>query len=476
MMSSHLSRRAFLTALSAAVFIRRGEAQDTAAQGARLVALPLEKPLLPDAKPSSLFAFAKDETDPAIPAPVLRLKRGEPFKVIVENRLAVPTNFHAYGLRGPASEEAIVGLTSEAIAPGKSQEIVLAPRDAGTFWYHPLILGQSAEQIERGLYGPIVVMEDKPPLHDAEVIVVVDDIRLDENGSANLDFYGLTDVARAGRLGNALLVNGRKAPDVATFKPGSRIRLRIIGVSNARMCPLKFEGMVATIIAIDGQPCDPFDPLKRTVILAPGSRFDAMIDLPREAGKTAVLSAALGNGLPLIELKTDGDALPVRPPVERLEANDVPPSIRLQTAWRSELTIEGGMPAPSETEAPGAEQLAAEAKAMFPSPDQVFKLNFGFTSGFSGKPLFTVKRGLPVVLAINNKTGWGQVIHVHGHVFRLLHNFDDGWEPYLLDTLYIPPGQLSRIAFEADTIGKWAIRSSIQEHFEGGVATWFEVT
>ena len=79
------------------------------------------------------------------------------------------------------------------------------------------------------------------------------------------------------------------------------------------------------------------------------------------------------------------------------------------------------------------------------------------------------------MLAITNKTAWGQVLHVHGHVFRLLHNFDDGWEPYFLDTLYVPPGQISRIAFDAVNPGKWAIRSSILEHFEGGVATWYEI-
>ena len=80
-----------------------------------------------------------------------------------------------------------------------------------------------------------------------------------------------------------------------------------------------------------------------------------------------------------------------------------------------------------------------------------------------------------LVLALTNKTAWPQVIAVHGHAFRLLHPFDDGWEPYFLDTLYLVPGTTARIALIAQTPGKWAIRSVIAEHLATGVSTWFEV-
>jgi FtsP/CotA-like multicopper oxidase with cupredoxin domain len=74
-----------------------------------------------------------------------------------------------------------------------------------------------------------------------------------------------------------------------------------------------------------------------------------------------------------------------------------------------------------------------------------------------------------------NRSAWSQVIHVHGHNFRLLHPFDDGWEPYFLDTLYVAEGRTAHISFVADNPGRWAVRSSILEHFESGVLTWFEV-
>ena len=59
------------------------------------------------------------------------------------------------------------------------------------------------------------------------------------------------------------------------------------------------------------------------------------------------------------------------------------------------------------------------------------------------------KRGQPIVLALKNETPVVQPFHLHGHVFRLLHPFDDGWEPYFLDTVQVPENRTVRIAFNA---------------------------
>ena len=69
-----------------------------------------------------------------------------------------------------------------------------------------------------------------------------------------------------------------------------------------------------------------------------------------------------------------------------------------------------------------------------------------------------------------------QPFHLHGHVFRLLHPFDDGWEPYFLDTVQVPENRTLRIAFNADNPGKWLIASTVLERFDAGLWTWFEVT
>ena len=91
-------------------------------------------------------------------------------------------------------------------------------------------------------------------------------------------------------------------------------------------------------------------------------------------------------------------------------------------------------------------------------------------------PLFSVKRGQVVVLAIRNETAFPQSLHLHGHVFRLLHPLDDGWEPYWLDTFQLLEGRTARIAFKADNPGRWLLSSTVLERFDTGLWTLFEVT
>ena len=104
-----------------------------------------------------------------------------------------------------------------------------------------------------------------------------------------------------------------------------------------------------------------------------------------------------------------------------------------------------------------------------------WKLNGKNFGGFAPPPLFSVKRGTPVTLGLANRTGAVLAIHLHGHTMRILHDLDDGWEPYWRDTLLIQPGRTARVAFVADNPGKWPLESAIPEHRAAGVGTWFQV-
>jgi FtsP/CotA-like multicopper oxidase with cupredoxin domain len=98
-------------------------------------------------------------------------------------------------------------------------------------------------------------------------------------------------------------------------------------------------------------------------------------------------------------------------------------------------------------------------------------------SGTAGlQPIFTVKRGQVVVLALRNETAFPQALHLHGHCFRLLHPLDDGWEPYWLDTFQLLEGRTARIGFLADNPGRWLISATVLERFDTGLWTLFEVT
>jgi FtsP/CotA-like multicopper oxidase with cupredoxin domain len=80
------------------------------------------------------------------------------------------------------------------------------------------------------------------------------------------------------------------------------------------------------------------------------------------------------------------------------------------------------------------------------------------------------------MLAFANRTTAAHVVHVHGHHFRLLDALDDGWKPYWLDTLLVPPTLIGRIAFVADNPGKWLVEWRRLAPAQVTMAAWFEVT
>jgi FtsP/CotA-like multicopper oxidase with cupredoxin domain len=465
------TRRQAILGLSASVVVlpqlapAQGEPQSVT-----LTAAPAKQRLKPEpAGETDVLAY-----NGLTPGPVIRARRGQPISIRLENKLAQPTSLHLSGYRGPNAADGVAGLTQTEVAPGGTHTLSFTPQDAGTYLYHPLIPGRTAEQVERGLCGLFIVDEGNWDPVDSDIAVLLDDWRLTEQNQVDPAFAVAADSARLGRLGNTLTVNGRPAPEVIKAPPRARVRLRIGGVTNARIMPMRFEKMArATVIAIDGQPCDPFDPLRRQVIVAPGSRYDIVLDLPDKVGQETIVSVALGDGFPVIRFETEGEALPEKPPVRPLPSNPgLPEAIRLQEARRAEFTIAGGWDA-KDPAGPAAPPDVITRK--FPDARRVWQLNHGFPSGLGGKPLFSARKGNVVVIALTNRSSWTQVIRVHGHVFRVLHGLDDGWEPYFMDTVLVHENRTVRIAFNADNPGKWLIRSTILEHMESGVLSWFEV-
>lgn len=431
---------------------------------------------------------------------VIRGREGEPFQIEIENALDQPASFHLRGMRGPNRDDGVAGLTTLALAPGARTTIPIPALQTGTFLLTPVLPGTVSEQSARGLHAAVIVEEKASPGFDHDFVLAVGDWRLDETGVLAGDFGARRDAARVGRLGNRLVANGRLAPGMMTVRPGAWLRIRVINVSNARLVPLTVEGFPAQVYAIDSTPCQPFDPLKRTVILTPSSRIEIVLQAPAEAGRAGAIEAKLGDGFPIFRFRTEGVPLPERGKLAALPDPGLPTAIPLQGALRAQLIVTGGLealdPKTSASGSAAAELDPAALEKRFPDPTRIFTVRSGIESagsrsarapvgampsyevltGYSGRPIASIRRGSALVLAFLNRTAWPQVLAVHGHAFRLLHPFDDGWEPYFLDTLYLAPGTTARIALVADNPGKWAIRSTIAEHLASGVVTWFEVT
>ena len=487
------SRRTLLAA--AAAFGLVPEAARAQAPGAPSAA-PSPGPAPAQAEPAVLPAApgtARLRTEPAPETPVwcfdgkalppvIRVKLGQPVRLKLENRTDKPLSLHWHGVRNVNAMDGVGGVTQAPIAPGGDFLYAFTPPDAGSYLIRPLVVGGASEPSGRGLAGMLVVEETNPPAVDADVSVVLQDWRLQDDGT--LMPFGQTALSAAhGRLGNLVTVNGKPVPGPFEARPGARVRLRLGNACNARATRLRFEGVKVYVAAVDGQPTDTFEPLRATLPFPPGTRYDLMVDLPEEEGARCTIEALVGKGLTLASVTTKGARITEkRPPIGPIGENKrLPAEIKLQNALRRDVVITGGAVVPKTKD--GTKDGIKDGPKDGPAPDPVYTgdprkiWSVNGASGTAGlQPIFTVKRGQVVVLALRNETAFPQALHLHGHCFRLLHPLDDGWEPYWLDTFQLLEGRTARIGFLADNPGRWLISATVLERFDTGLWTLFEVT
>ena len=88
-----------------------------------------------------------------------------------------PFVIHFHGLRLNSEMDGAAN-HNDIVRSGESFEYRFVPRDAGVFWYHPHV--RSDEQIERGLFG-VLIVRDRPRdagTGPAKVVVVPTGTRL----------------------------------------------------------------------------------------------------------------------------------------------------------------------------------------------------------------------------------------------------------------------------------------------------------
>ena len=450
-MTVEISRRAIVGALSASfVDLRLAQAQTSAPSTTQTIEARPGEIALGDAKTLALTYGG------SVPGPLLRAKAGEDVKLRFVNKLDQPTSLHWHGLRGVNAMDGIGGLTQKPIAPGAAFDVAFKAADPGFLLYRPATLPYSPEQISRGMAGALVVDEMQPPDVDAEHLLLFQDWELDAKGAVSGPFE---TASLEGRSGALLTAGGKPVPFAATAPPGGRVRLRIGNAAGARIMIVAFTGARPKIIGIDGQPCDPFEPVRLTVPIAPGARFDLLMDMPAsEKSEVKLLLRDPVGGAPDRDLAiwtTSGAAAKTRPPITGLPLNALlPAEIKLGNAKKLELTLE-----PPKPGVKGGR----------------WTIN-GAPRSYADKPLFATPRGTPVSLGFTNRSSTAVPICVHGFAVRLLHDLDDGWEPYWRNGVIVPGGKSKHIAFVADAPGKWALRSDNVDQEAQGLASWFEVT
>ncbi|WP_426442801.1 multicopper oxidase family protein [Bradyrhizobium genosp. P] len=426
------TRRELMTVLGAAAL---GPALPAAgrAQGRTAVALQAK------AERISLRSSGPETPVWSLGSGELRFKRGETLDVTFGSELPVPAALSFEGLDGGPAAEPLISRTP--ISAGAKDSFQLPLRHAGTLFCDASLLGDGSDRPVRP--RAIVVTGASPIAVDRDEVLLIEEWRLRADGTAIAPGIDPTDTTPIHTL------NGKTSFDISA-PANARLRLRFINASPRNVLAVKLENIEVRVMAIDGQPAEPFPARNGALVLAPGSRTDVFIDAVGAPGTSFPILLHDGKQARPIGKLTVSAAPPVRsapfPPAPPLPANDLPAQIDLKNAERIDLAL--GTPADWIR--------PADFKPSIP-------------------PAFQARAGRPVVLALTNRASIATVFHLHGHHFRLLDRLDDGWKPFWLDTLAIEPGQTQRIAFLAEYPGRYLIEAVATDWAAPRLVRWYGV-
>ncbi|MGB0682771.1 MAG: multicopper oxidase family protein [Magnetovibrionaceae bacterium] len=455
------------------------EDQQSSAKIYDLTAGPAEIPLLgAESDPTAIWGYNGDA-----PGPLLSARQGDELAVNLTNRLDQPTTIHWHGIRLPNAMDGVPGLTQAPVQPGETFTYRFPLEDAGTFWYHPH--ANSAEQLGRGLSGVLIVEEPEQPDVDRDILWVLDDWRIGENGVIADGFYALHDMSHAGRMGNVATINGRVGTGLRAFA-GERIRLRLVNVANARVFGLQFDDHAPWVMAMDGHPVSPTK-VSGPVTLAPGERVDLFMDMtgdPKASFRVRdVHYARFAYTIGLIQYedespKTLRDSAPSPLPANPVAVPDVtglePQTFAIQGGAMGRL---GG--AELNGEYTDLRTLAREHGIVWAINGKVPMLKSDMSAKDYGgsAPLAEFKLGETAYLRLKNDTRWEHPMHLHGFAFHILKR--SGAEittPPIRDTVLLAPGEEADIAFVADNPGDWMFHCHVLEHQASGMMGFIRVS
>lgn len=231
-----------------------------------------------------------------MPGPLIRLREGQPAKLNVTNKLMEDTSVHWHGIILPENMDGVPGVSYEGIKPGRTFKYRYDVQQSGTYWYH----SHSGLQEQLGHLGPLIidskdgdigadrehtviltdwtfsdpndvfrklkVAEGYYNYHKRTLFDTFDDIRQQglEKTWQEREMWGRMrmsprDIADVTGSTYTYLMNGRDSRMnwSGLFKPGEKVRLRIINGSAMSFFDVRIPGLEMTVVAADGQPVQP---------------------------------------------------------------------------------------------------------------------------------------------------------------------------------------------------------------------------
>lgn len=493
-----------------------------------------------------------------LPAPLIRLREGQTVRIAVTNTLAEDSSIHWHGVLLPFQMDGVPGVSFPGIRPGETFVYEFPIRHAGTFWYH----SHSGLQEQLGHYGPLIFDPAgvDPVAHDREHVLVLSDWSFMDPHTmlrklkAMGDYFnrqqhtltGLvrgddpeqkmpikerlmwdrmrmdpTDISDITGLTYTYLVNGHGPQENWTglFRPGERVRLRVINASAMTVFNVRIPGLRMTVVQADGNNVRPI--VVDEFMISVAETYDVIVEPTDERAYTIVAEAADRSGMGRGTLAPRvGMAAPVPPlrPRPTLGMDDMGmPGMAHGSMGGMDHGADmerGGMNMRDKSLAPpdmkvgvGVDMIAmnpqdAAAKpglglenvghkvlvytdlvALEPNPDprppsrsieihltgtmERFMWSFDGRKFSEGVEPIRFARNERVRVTLVNDTMMQHPIHLHGHFFEVVTGHP-GHHPRK-HTVNVLPG--SKITFDltADNPGDWAFHCHLLFHMHAGM-------
>ena len=452
--------------------------------GRRVVSARLTpRPVMVDLGGRTVDTWAYGEQ---VPGQVLRAGAGDLLRVSVDNQLPVGTSVHWHGLALRNDMDGVPHLTQDPIPAGGSFDYEFTAPDPGTYFYHP----HSGVQLDRGLYGVLIVDDPaEPGGYDDEWIVVLDDWvdgtgrtpdqiltsfqktnassgdpggsmdGMDHGSMGGMDhgsaMGGMGEGMQSSLLGGAgdvdypyYLINGRmpSTPHTFTGRPGQRVRIRFVNAGSDTAFRVAIGGHRMAVSHCDGFPVMPSS--TDALLIGMGERVDVTVDLAD--GVFPLVAAAEG--------KTGRALAVVRTSFGRRPTPDVVvPELRRRILLGTDLA--GAASARLDRRDVDRRHDLALGGSMAP-----YRWTINGETFPDATPL-PVSAGERVRLRFANQTMMFHPMHLHGHTFGLV---DGGGRK---DTVIVRPMQALEVDLDADNPGQWAVHCHNIYHAETGMMT-----
>ncbi|WP_241986415.1 multicopper oxidase family protein [Cryobacterium psychrophilum] len=408
----------------------------------------------------------------SIPSPIIRLKKGDALGATIENALPEPTSIHWHGVALRNDMDGVPNLTQKAIAAGSSFRYQFHAPHAGTYWFHPHV----GTQLDRGLYGALIVEDPKEPLaYDDEWVVILDDwldgvtatppeVLADlSKGMGYMDDMGI-------RMGNMLmgaksnvlggdagdvyyphyLINGRPPADPETYAsaPGKRVRIRLINAGGDTAFRVALAGHHLTVTHTEGFPVDPVE--VDSVLLGMGERYDVIV--------------AMGDGVFAFVAEAEGKQNRAFA-VVRTSAGTTPPTTVIVPELSGRLATVDKLRAASDvalpTRSPDRELTIRLRGSMTTYNWSLDGRRFSHDNPMNDA--HPISAGERVRVNFVNTTEMWHPMHLHGHTYQ---HSNGGPRK---DTSIVLPGRTLSVDFDADNPGRWLTDCHNLYHGEAGM-------